>query len=77
MEYYNFVDDYDELIDFPNLKRLIIGSGKKYFIEKNFKPYLLVEADITSNSFDTACIFGKYLCISIMDTIIFVDLDSL
>lgn len=77
MNYYSLVDQYNESINLKGLKKLCIGSGKKYFVEREDKPYLLVEVDASSHYFDTACIFGKYLCVGIVDTIIFIDLDSL
>lgn len=77
MNYYSLVDRYDESIDLQGLKKLYIGSGKKYFVERENMPYLLVEVDVSNHYFDTACIFNQYLCVGVVDTVIFIDLDSL
>ncbi|MDE7122433.1 MAG: hypothetical protein K2O42_09780 [Oscillospiraceae bacterium] len=63
--------------ELPVIQTVSFGSGKKYFILKDRKPYLMAEADAVSNFFDKACIFGKYLCIGTGDTVIFVNLETL
>lgn len=63
--------------DFSDTKTLTLGKGKKYFVTKNSVPYLTAEVEMTSNPFDEACIFGKYLCIGIFEKIAFVDLETL
>lgn len=74
MDIYELTEDNSR---FSEAKIFSIGTGKKYYITKNSTPYLIAEADSTDNPFDTACIFGKYLCIGIYEKIAFVDLITL
>ncbi len=71
---YELTEDYSE---FSDIKPLKLGEGRKYFVLKNSVPYISAEVEITSNPFDTACIFGKYLCIGVYEKIAFVDLETL
>lgn len=63
--------------ELPVIQTVSFGSGKRYFVLRDKKPYLMAEADDCSNFFDKACIFGKYLCIGTADTVIFVNLETL
>lgn len=66
-----------EHADMSVIQTVSFGSGRKYFVLKDKKPYLMAETDAISNYFDKACIFGKYLCIGTGDTVIFVNLETL
>lgn len=71
---YELTEDYSK---FSDIKPLKLGEGRKYFVLKNSVSYISVEVESTSNPFDKACIFGKYLCIGIYEKIAFVDLETL
>ena len=62
---------------FLDTKFLTLGEGKKYYITKNSLPYVTVEVDSTDNPFDTACIFGKFLCIGLYEKTAFINLETL
>ena len=58
------------------IPQIHIGSGKSYTVMNNVRPILSVEVSETSNPFDTAYIFGKWLCIGSDRKAYFVDIET-
>lgn len=58
------------------IPQIHIGSGKSYTVMNNVRPILCVEVSETSNPFDTAYIFGKWLCIGSDRKAYFVDIEK-
>lgn len=69
----DYKESYSES-DLQNIRVFSYGTEKMYLIEKNLKPYFLVEFGIGYSPFDEVCIFGEYLCTGTGHKIIFLHL---
>ncbi|MBD5470447.1 MAG: hypothetical protein HDR19_04880 [Lachnospiraceae bacterium] len=62
--------------DFDDANKIKLGQGRFYYVLKNGIPFLRVEVDLTSSSFDTAVVFYETLCIGVEDKVFFIDMNN-
>ena len=58
------------------IPQIHIDSGKCYTVMNNIKPIFCVEVSDTSNPFDTAYVYGKWLLIGCFDEVYIVDIET-
>ena len=58
------------------IPQLRIESGKSYTVMNNVKPVLCVEVRDTTNPFDTAYVYGKWLLVGCFDEVYIVDIEK-
>lgn len=62
--------------DFDDVNKIKLGQDRFYYVLKNGIPFLRVEVDLTSSSFDTAVVFYETLCIGVKDKVFFINMNN-